>query len=348
MEAQPNAARSARRRVAPLVVVACALGLALLSGCDKGGTTILVPPGGGVPPADDFDWVRQIPPASNPLYGVYFVDSLRGWVVGSAGLILSTRDAGATWHRMNPTTFDLRSVWFTSPADGWAVGAAGTVLATSDSGATWTRVSVTAGEPLNDVWFADASHGIIAGGSGYGVVLWTTDGGATWNRVTPPTGPLRSVTFPDLLDAYAVGDAGVIAGSHDGGKSWFKILPAITAQNLRAVWGRSSVSNWAVGAAGTIAETAFGTDSVTWSLGTSAGASVQLEGVSFPAPTIGYAAGFNGSGVILRTDDAGTTWTPQPAASTSRLNAVFFADSLHGWAVGDNGTIRHTAHGGHE
>ena len=40
-------------------------------------------------------------------------------------------------------------------------------------------------------------------------------------------------------------------------------------------------------------------------------------------------------------------WAPQVLRSQFRINGVFFSDSLHGWAVGDNGTIRHTAHGGH-
>lgn len=336
------------RRARHLRVLACGLALALLAGCDKGGDILLLPPNGGTTPADDFNWVQQIPPASNHLYGVAFTDSLRGCVVGSAGLVLTTRNAGVSWQRSTPTTFDLRGVWFSSPAKAWAVGAAGTVLASSDTGATWTRVSVTAGEPLNDVWFADALHGVIVGGSSYGVALWTSDGGSTWHRVTPPSGAaLRSVTYPDLADMWAVGDAGAIVGSHDGGASWFHVLPAVTAQNLRAAWGRTASANWAVGAAGTVALTSVGVDSVTWALGNSAGASNQLEGTCFPAPLIGYAVGYNGSGVILRTDDGGASWSPQSALSANRLNAVFFADSLHGWVVGDNGTIRHTAHGGH-
>ena len=41
------------------------------------------------------------------------------------------------------------------------------------------------------------------------------------------------------------------------------------------------------------------------------------------------------------------SWQPQQPDAQFRLNAVFFVDALRGWAVGNNGLIRHTAHGGH-
>src|SRR5690349_21074595 len=110
--APPTPSRRAPRRR----LLACGLALALLAGCDKTGSIVGTPRPGGGPPSSDFNWVKQTPPASNHLYGVAFTDSLRGCVVGSAGLVLTTRDAGASWQRSTPTTFDLRSVWFSTPA----------------------------------------------------------------------------------------------------------------------------------------------------------------------------------------------------------------------------------------
>jgi photosystem II stability/assembly factor-like uncharacterized protein len=86
-------------------------------------------------------------------------------------------------------------------------------------------------------------------------------------------------------------------------------------------------------------------DSTAWEL-RSAGAANDLEGVSFASSLVGYAVGWNGVGIVLRSDDGGTSWSAQAPNAQFRLNAVHFVDELRGWVVGDNGTIRHTARGG--
>ena len=63
--------------------------------------------------------------------------------------------------------------------------------------------------------------------------------------------------------------------------------------------------------------------------------------------TENYEADFDPkTGAVVRTDDVGATWQAQTPRSQFKLNDVFFVDRLRGWAVGDNGTIRHTARGG--
>ena len=87
-------------------------------------------------------------------------------------------------------------------------------------------------------------------------------------------------------------------------------------------------------------------DSVEWEL-RNVGNQYQLEGVHFPTDLTGYAVGDNaGVGAILRTDNAGVSWQSQASHTSSRLNDVFFVDALRGWAVGQGGTIVHTARGG--
>jgi photosystem II stability/assembly factor-like uncharacterized protein len=50
--------------------------------------------------------------------------------------------------------------------------------------------------------------------------------------------------------------------------------------------------------------------------------------------------------VIWHTGDGGRIWELQESDTDSTLSSVFFVDSQHGWAVGDNGTIVRTADGG--
>src|SRR5205814_5984698 len=70
-----------------------------------------------------------------------------------------------------------------------------------------------------------------------------------------------------------------------------------------------------------------------------------IQGIDFPQPTSGFAAGWGGR--ISHSTDAGMTWTDQTSGTSANLNDVSFAsDALRGIAFGDTGTILWTANGG--
>jgi photosystem II stability/assembly factor-like uncharacterized protein len=300
----------------------------------------------------DTGWFQQTSDANGAdLFGVFFMpDGRTGWAVGASGTIVHTDDAGATWERQSSNTgVVLNSVWFTSATQGWAVGANGTVMFTANGGGTWTRLDnavVQSSELLKDVCFATADTGWVVGTNG--TILRTFDGGASWNQQHPTAVTLESVSFSGTRDGWAVGGGGIILGTHDRGVSWYLVQPAVTVQPLLAVARRSATQAFAVGQQGVAPRTVATPDSLAWELRT-AGAQFQLEGVYYPTDLIGYAAGSNGGqGAILRTDDAGVTWDAQTSRSNVPLNDVFFVDALRGWAVGDAGTIVHTARGGRQ
>ncbi|NOR49726.1 MAG: hypothetical protein GQ530_01670, partial [Desulfuromonadales bacterium] len=51
-------------------------------------------------------------------------------------------------------------------------------------------------------------------------------------------------------------------------------------------------------------------------------------------------------GHILFSEDQGTIWTQAEVNTRAHLNAVYFADAEHGWAVGEDAVIVHSADGG--
>lgn len=70
--------------------------------------------------------------------GVYFSDSLIGWIVGSSGTILHTIDGGETWISQDSSTFDnLYALDFVDNKHGWVVGDNSTILYTNNGGVTW-------------------------------------------------------------------------------------------------------------------------------------------------------------------------------------------------------------------
>jgi photosystem II stability/assembly factor-like uncharacterized protein len=76
------------------------------------------------------------------------------------------------------------------------------------------------------------------------------------------------------------------------------------------------------------------------------GALNDMDGVCFPDLLVGYAVGYNTSGLVLKSEDGGIGWTRQVSNTSRRLNDVYFVDRLRGWAVGDAGVIIHTSLGG--
>jgi len=52
------------------------------------------------------------------------------------------------------------------------------------------------------------------------------------------------------------------------------------------------------------------------------------------------------SGLIVRTDDGGSSWVIQRSGTDEELVDVFFVDATYGWVVGANGTVLRTVDGG--
>ena len=74
------------------------------------------------------------------------------------------------------------------------------------------------------------------------------------------------------------------------------------------------------------------------------GTNVGLFSVFFTSPDTGYLAGMNGT--ILKTTNAGITWTPQNSGTGEFLHSVYFPKANTGYVAGSNGTIIKTTNAG--
>jgi photosystem II stability/assembly factor-like uncharacterized protein len=324
------------------------------------GTALIIAAAGGksdtslVAVYPDTGWIAQTSNANEDLNGVFFrPDGQTGWAVGAAGLLLSTVDAGATWRRDLLTNFTLNGVVFWTDVYGIVVGNGGTVLLSGPSvpgqPLNWFRPdTLNASEALYDVTYASSfgDSGIAWAVGQNGVILRSINLGHSWQKQFIPGGStLRSVAFSSTKDGWAAGDNGVLAGTHDRGVTWFVVSPSVTGVPLRSVAAKSALRNAAAGTNGTITRTAATPDSIAWTL-ENAGNTLDLHGIAF-GDSVLYAVGAqNLAGGVWRSDDFGVTWLPQVAHAQFPLKDVYFVDRQHGWAVGNNGQIRHTARGG--
>jgi photosystem II stability/assembly factor-like uncharacterized protein len=214
----------------------------------------------------------------------------------------------------------------------------------------WTTGSSGVSSTLLDAFMVDAST-IFAVGDG-GTILRTTDGGSSWGtRSSSTTATLYAVRFADASTGIAVGDDGVVVRTTDGGTSWTQIALESGAQLRNAQFVGPAVG-YIVGTdpGGTVAKVFKTMDAgMTWTKILDNPSVAGLYGVHFLTSDLGTVTGKQG--VILRTTDGGSSWTPQPSGVTGQLIDVFFTDPQNGTIVGGNSdqdvtTILHTTNGG--
>ena len=156
--------------------------------------------------------------------------------------------------------------------------------------------------------------------------------------------PLHAVDFFDAKTGWAVGEAGTIIRTADGGATWQAptTMPAVTGA-LNAVSFPDAADGWAVGDDAVILHTTDG--GATWSSqATGLASTITFRGVSFADAQHGWAVGQDASDdtpVILATSNGGATWTAEsmptltPAGTMlSELDGVRFIDKDTGWAIG--------------
>ena len=123
-------------------------------------------------------WSAANSGTTNNLNGAYLLDSGIAFVVGDAGTILKSTDAGATWAPLlSGTTNALHEVYFFDGNQGVAVGDQGLILRTTDGGAMWQSVASGVEDALRSVFFSGANG--ISGGDSQ-TILYSTDSGASW------------------------------------------------------------------------------------------------------------------------------------------------------------------------
>jgi photosystem II stability/assembly factor-like uncharacterized protein len=298
-------------------------------------------------------WFGQNSGTNKSLFDVHFADSQNGWIASMTNTILYTSDGGQNWTDLQPSpSVNYWGIYFVSTQEGWAVGSPGKIRHTTDAGATWE--DQTGGAYNNwDVYFLDENNGWIAGGREQGFpgqdpiryIYHTTNGGDVWSsQLYDNNEPqLWAVHFLNANIGYAVGDAGTIFHTKDGGSDWFEQTSG-AVHHLRSVHATTPDTAWAVGVQGLVLRTVNGGS--TWDsvyVGTSHG----FGRVYFVDAMTGWIAGGDVTeGTIAYTTDGGGHWELQSNAAQNGLYSLYFTDADTGWAVGYNGTIIHTTTGG--
>jgi len=314
------------------------------------------PAQGAVIRTTDFgsSWIRQtiIPTTTKTFRRMILtktdVGSFRSYLVGddvnNYGILLATNpDIADQWVAVQgagaPTTApSFRALSF--PANdqlGYVVGDGGTIYKITSTytvggtppvrtyNYTWTQMTSNTTENLYAVSFVNNDVGYAVGDKGTVLKYDKNDllvPPNTWKKLTRGTAAINfnAASFTDDgQKGIAVGDAGAIFRTLDGGLTWTPMLPAPTAQNLLGAAvppGGAGTYAFACGANNTLLRNPDVWGIGTWSQATTITGAVGTEtyrSILFPqTEDNGICVGTrSGVGVVLRTTAAtGTTWAP--------------------------------------
>lgn len=231
-----------------------------------------------------------------------------GFIAGDRGLILKTVDGGENWKVVNQPTlsFDLNSIKFTNSEIGYAVGQMGKILRSEDGGETWTEIYTGTQNHLYDVDFVSKEIGIAVGSRG--TILTTNNGGLEWNILNAnTTNDLNSIYFTDATTGYIAGE-GVIFKTVNRGATWSNVYND-NNKYFKAITFTSLNDGYAYGMSGVAVKT--NNAGASWEavevVADGKRAYNTFNAVHFPKNNIAILAA--DGGMMLRSKDAGATWT---------------------------------------
>jgi photosystem II stability/assembly factor-like uncharacterized protein len=243
----------------------------------------------------------QSTPIRTHLQALHAVDTAVVWGAGAKGVVLRTRDGGATWE-LRPTpsgdSLAFRDVHAVSADTAWVLaignGRASRVYGTTDGGARWTLQFLNTDSTAfyDCLSFGTARDGLVFGDATHGrTQLLRTRDGATWTPVASTPPPL------DNEGAFAASGQCLV---HGDARTAFVATGAPEARLLRS---RDGGRTWEVRATPFVR-----------------GAGAGLTGLAFDGPMRGIAVAADigrlrtdtSSAVVGVTADGGDTWTLRP------------------------------------
>jgi photosystem II stability/assembly factor-like uncharacterized protein len=281
------------------------------------------------------------------LNSVYFLDKNNGFACGDSGIVLKTNDGGDTWSQnITSGNVNLRSITFSDSLTGIAVGSNSGIFKTSDGGSSWSLKNLNPDINFNDVKFITSTRILVVGDAG--AMLLSNDQGNNWQDISDQY-QTKWINISFLNENY-----GWISGSYgfkittDGGNSWTfqssnnegnRVFIYDANLMFRMGWTYLPPPNMEP-----LMHLEKSTDlGISW-LSQNAGHQIgNWRAIFFCTPQIGYLLEDYG---YLYTLNQGEEWVESSFPNILSMNAICFADSSTGWAVGNDGTILKTTNGG--
>jgi photosystem II stability/assembly factor-like uncharacterized protein len=166
------------------------------------------------------NWTIQSSGTTNDLLGIHFINENTGWAGGFAGTLIYTTNGGTNWSEIPGLFNTLNSVFFNNANTGWAVCNSGLIYFTTNNGINW--ITQYAGTNANYRAVVSQSQFSLPEvcyvfGSG-GTIRFSTNYGTSWApQISNTSNQLEKVHFINTMTGWAVGAAGTILKTTNGG-----------------------------------------------------------------------------------------------------------------------------------
>ena len=285
------------------------------------------------------NWTLYLP--NEEIYGnmwdIHFASETHGIAVGNGGVVMRTTN-GTDWE-LAPIAFGFEPRSVSVVEDTIWVNRQEIIYKSEDFANSWTLLGNMNKEFLYDISAVDEGHAIAVGFNG--AKLETSDGGYTWKSgyiVADNTiNRLDGIYFLNSTTGWVVGVGGFVAKTEDAGATWRLVNNGIGDIWFRDVWFVNDSTGWVVGRFGTVLKTTDGGEN--WVAQTGFPTNKYVYAIQMFDENEGVIGGQDKN--LFYTTDGGTTWiaATSPVAAADDINGIFFLDPLHGWAVGEKGTI---------
>jgi photosystem II stability/assembly factor-like uncharacterized protein len=314
------------------------------------------------------NWFTIPDPTNFYLNDIFFIDEMKGFIVGEVGHMYYTDDGGNSWTSRNSgTTAELKSIHFFNENIGMVLGYTNNysdyIIRTTDGGITWLNCSFS-----NSPFFIAEGIFLTTELKAFAIsmddLFYTSNGGQTWmQQQFGSSTAFASIAFYDSLNGYISGVEEIYRTSN-GGNSWetfsFSLgdaiwLYGITAPNQNLIyaagrWGRMVYSSdggnsWEQRSSGplsTFRDVSFYNENYGIAIGdgiftTSDGGDNWIVSTGIgplyrcTRPSLNYcfaAGAYN----LLKSTDKGFTWTRHSVSDNNYFQTISFEDTLNGIA----------------
>lgn len=273
--------------------------------------------------------------------------------VGDDGMVVLSTDGGASWQICDSgSTADLLSVGWQDESRLWAAGKVnlgwtteGVLLHSIDAGTNWFTVIGHYPNTLAGVFFDDADHGWVGGTAAE--LLRTTDGGDIWSPVDTLGAPTYNLDFTSNTAGHSAGTGMnfTLYRTTDAGSSWAPVYESPRGTIVGISFPTSS-DGFIADVRGVVSTVDGG---LTWSLASEI-SEVWLSDIGFAGATEGWVVGSvdtltNADSLILKSTDAGVSWTPQVLETPNALTVIGVRDATTACVAGKYGTMARTTDG---
>lgn len=224
----------------------------------------------------------------------------------------------------------------------------------------WTTLDIPGSVRYDDIHFINDNEGWAAGGPS-GRIYHTTNAGDSWELQFSSPVYLRSIEFIDEQNGFSGSLNGQLFRTGNGGATWTDIADGIDPRP-EGICGLSAPDANTVYGCGVWSGPAFIIKSINggddWSYIDMSAYASRLVDIHFVSPQMGFVAGTaadpSEGGIVLYTDDGGSTWTPKFTTSTTsdiiwkiqQLSDTHWYGSVFSEPVNDDTRMIRSADGG--